>query len=235
MKRIGIIGAMEKEIMQLRERVPDAKIINKASMKFYQGKMFDHEIIIVKSGIGKVNASICTQVLIDLFQVDIVINTGIAGSLDNEIEIGDIVISTETMQYDLDLRELGYALGQVPGLDNVAFKASPTISELAHKLCKEVNADISVFLGRIASGDQFVADPILKGEINKNFNALCVEMEGAAIGQTAYLNNIPFVIIRSISDKADNGAKLDFSIFENESAIRSSRLVEKLIEKFVEC
>jgi adenosylhomocysteine nucleosidase len=199
-------------------------------MQFYDGKMSGHEIVVVKSGIGKVNAAVCTQIMIDLFQVNSVINTGIAGSLRDEINIGDIVISTDTVQHDVDARELGCLLGQIPGMNSVCFQADKATADLAYQLCRKVNPDVSVYLGRIVSGDQFVSEPLTKKRIRDNFEGLCTEMEGAAIAQTAHLNGIPFLVIRAISDKADNSAYTDFSVFIKQAAIRSLRLTEILIE-----
>lgn len=230
MRKIGIIGAMAEEVKTLQKRISYVKIIEKASMQFYQGKLFNTDIVVVKSGIGKVNAAICAQILIDLFDVNVVINTGIAGSLKDEIDIGDIVISADAIQHDVDAREFGYSLGVIPGMESASFKADEDISNLAYKLCTEVNPDVSAYLGRVVSGDQFIADRSVKAQIQANFSALCTEMEGAAIAQTAYLNKIPFVIIRAISDKADDSATIDFPTFEKQAAIRSLKLTEKLIE-----
>jgi adenosylhomocysteine nucleosidase len=228
--RIGIIGAMEVEISALKEKLDLDRVVKKASMEFYAGTFHGKEIIAVRSGIGKINAAVCAQILIDIFDVDAIINTGIAGSLKNEINIGDIVISTETLHHDFNAVGVGYPIGQVPGLDTLAFPADERLANLAYGLCKEVNPDISVFRGRIVSGDQFISDRTVKERISKNFGGFCTEMEGAAISQTAYLNNVPFVIIRAVSDKADDSASCDYPVFEMTAAERSLRLTERIIE-----
>ena len=145
MKVIGIIGAMEEEVAMLKEKMTEVTVHHKAGMEFFRGKLNEKEAVVVRSGIGKVNAGICTQILADDFQVDAVINTGIAGSLKNEINIGDIVLSTDTMQHDVDAREFGYPLGQIPRMDTLAFPADERLRTLAAKVCREVNPEIQVF------------------------------------------------------------------------------------------
>ena len=154
----------------------------------------------MRSGIGKVNAAVCTQILADDFQVEAVINTGIAGSLKAEINIGDIVLATDTLQHDMDATEFGYPKGQVPRMETLSFPADERMYQLAAEVCREVNPDIQVFTGRIVSGDQFVASRKVKEAIAAEFQGFCTEMEGAAVGQTAWLNQIPFLIVRAISD-----------------------------------
>ena len=179
----------------------------------------------------KVNAGICTQILADEFQVEAVINTGIAGSLKAEINIGDIVLSTDTMQHDVDAREFGYPLGQIPRMETLTFLADEKLRKLAKEVCEEVNPDIQVFEGRVASGDQFVADKETKEKIIENTQAYCTEMEGAAIGQAAYLNKIPYLVIRAISDKADDSAHVDYPTFERQAIRHTVNLVSSMMER----
>lgn len=228
---IGIIGAMEEEVSQLRNQMTNVTVIKKASMDFYKGNFGDKELVIVRSGIGKVNAGICTQILVDLFNVSLVINTGIAGSLNASIDIGDIVISTDAIQHDVDAVAFGYDLGVIPRMITSTFQADPYLAELATKVCKEVNPDINVFHGRVVSGDQFIASKEKKDWLVTNFQATCTEMEGAAIAQTAYLNDIPFLIIRAISDKADSSAEMDYPTFEAKAIEHTVRLMGSLIMK----
>ena len=229
-KKIGIIGAMEEEVEALRGKLTYVKTTSRASMDFYAGKMGNKEVVIVRSGIGKVNAGICTQILADLFQVDAVINTGIAGSLKAEINIGDIVVSTDLVHHDMDAVNFGYPLGQIPQMDTFSFKADEKLAELAEKACHEVNPEIQVFRGRIVSGDQFIADKEVKNRITGNFQGYCTEMEGAAIAQAAYLNDVPFVVLRAISDKADDSASMDYPTFEAQAAEHCVKLVEHFLE-----
>ena len=191
MNTIGIIGAMEEEVAILKEKMSEITILEKAGMEFFKGILGGQQVVVVRSGIGKVNAGICTQILSDVFQVNAVINTGIAGSLKAEINIGDIVLSTDTMQHDVDAREFGYEIGQVPRMDTRTFPADDRLRETALQVCRKVNPEIQVFEGRVASGDQFVADKETKEKIIANTQAYCTEMDGAAIGQAAYLNGIP--------------------------------------------
>lgn len=188
MKTIGIIGAMEVEVAILKEKMEDVRIIKKASMDFYEGILAGKKVVVVRSGIGKVNAGICAQILADVFSVDAIINTGIAGSLNKNINIGDIVLSTDVVQHDMDATGFGYRKGQIPQMPVFFFNADDNLRRLAAEVCKEVNPDIQVFEGRIASGDQFVCDQDVKNRIVSEFSAYATEMEGAAIGQAAYLN-----------------------------------------------
>ena len=230
MNKIGIIGAMEEEVAILKEKMSEVTVLEKAGMEFFKGILGGQQVVIVRSGIGKVNAGICTQILADVFQVNAVINTGIAGSLKVEINIGDIVLSTDTMQHDVDAREFGYEIGQVPRMDTRTFPADDRLRETALQVCRKVNPEIQVFEGRVASGDQFVADKETKEKIIANTQAYCTEMEGAAIGQAAYLNGIPYLVIRAISDKADDSAHMDYPAFEKEAIRHTVNLVENMMK-----
>ena len=231
MKKIGIIGAMDIEVAGLKADMEIKREIRKAKMDFCEGVLKGHDVVVVKSGIGKVNAAVCTQILVDEFQVDAVINTGIAGSLNAKIDIGDIVISTDVVHHDMDAVNFGYEPGQIPQMDVFSFAADETLAKLAEEACLEVNPEISVFHGRIVSGDQFVADKAVKERIVNLFHGYCTEMEGASIAQAAYLNDGPLVILRAISDKADDSASEDYPIFEKKAAQHCINLVEKLLEK----
>lgn len=229
MKKIGIIGAMELEVEELKSKMEITRKEERASMEFLEGMLNGTDVVIVRSGIGKVNAALCTQILCDVFEVTHIINTGVAGSLKNEINIGDIVVSTDALHHDVDVRVFGYPLGEVPQMGCLAFPADEKLSALAVECCKEVNPDISVYNGRIASGDQFISDKKVKEHIITNFGGFCVEMEGASIAHAAYLNHVPFVIIRAISDKADDSAEMDYPTFEKAAAAHSAALVEHML------
>lgn len=231
MKKIGIIGAMEEEVLALREKLSNVKKLTKASMDFYSGTLNGKEVVIVRSGIGKVNAGICTQILSDIFEVDAVINTGIAGSLQAQIDIGDIVISTDAIQHDMDATGFGYAPGVIPRMETSCFTADEALIEAAKAACKAAVPQVQAFTGRIVSGDQFVSDREVKNHIYEQFSGMCTEMEGAAIAQAAYLNKIPFVIIRAISDKADDSATMDYPSFEREAIAHSVALVEDFVTR----
>lgn len=229
MTRIGIIGAMEEEVARLKSEMHDVVTTMKASMEFLSGTLSGKPVVVVRSGIGKVNAAICTQILADDYQIGCVINTGIAGSLRSEINIGDIVVSTDALQHDVDAREFGYPAGQIPRMDVLSFTADTKLVRQAVDSCKEVNTDINVFTGRVVSGDQFIADAAVKTKIIDEFDGYCTEMEGAAIAHAAYLNNIPFVVIRAISDKADNSATVDYPAFEKKAIEHSVNLVRHMV------
>lgn len=222
---LGIIGAMEEEVARLKEQMEDVTILEKASMEFYKGRLCGREAVVVRSGIGKVNAGMCTQILADCFGVTAVINTGIAGSLQAAIDIGDIVLSTDTIQHDMDAVAFGYPLGQIPRMDTLTFEADEKLRAIAKKACEQVNPDIHVHEGRVVSGDQFISDKAKKEWLIANFNGCCTEMEGAAIAQAAYLNKIPFLIIRAISDKADDSAHEDYPAFEAKAIAHCVNLV----------
>ncbi|MCC8067460.1 MAG: 5'-methylthioadenosine/adenosylhomocysteine nucleosidase [Clostridiales bacterium] len=231
MKKIGIIGAMEIEVEQLKADMRVSREVSKAKMEFFEGELAGMPAVVVRSGIGKVNAAVCTQILVDEFGVDGVINTGVAGSLDANIDIGDIVISKDVLHHDMDAVNFGYPLGQIPQMDVFSFDADQELTALAEQVCREVNPEISVFHGRVVSGDQFISDKQTKERIVSNFGGSCTEMEGAAIAQAAYLNGIPFVILRAISDKADDSASMDYPTFEREAAFHCVKLVEGLLSK----
>lgn len=222
---LGIIGAMDEEVAKIKEQMENVKVMSKAAMDFYEGTLSGKDVVVVRSGIGKVNAAICTQILVDNYQVDAVINTGIAGSLNANIDIGDIVLSTDTIEHDMDAVAFGYPLGQIPRMDTLSFKADDKLRALAKKVCQEVVPEVSVFEGRVVSGDQFVSDKKKKDWLVENFDGYCTEMEGAAIAHAAYLNEIPFLVIRAISDKADDSASMDYPTFEAQAIEHSVKLL----------
>lgn len=230
MKKIGIIGAMEPEVAELKSHMSIERTVKKASMEFAEGTLKGVPVVVCQCGIGKVNAALSLQILSDLFEVTAVINTGAAGSLNNDLNIGDILISTEAIQHDMDSVALGFQPGQIPGLPEV-FKADEALSELAVTVCQEVNPELTVRKGRVVSGDQFISSKEQKERLVSLFHGDCAEMEGASIAQGAYLNNIPFLIIRSISDKADDSAEMDFPTFVKKAAVHSAALVEALVER----
>ena len=231
MKKIGIIGAMDEEVSRLKENMQVEKIEKKAGMEFFAGILSGKNVVVVRSGIGKVNAGICTQILVDDFQVEGVINTGIAGSLKNEINIGDIVLSKDCLQHDMDATGFGYKPGVIPRMEQSTFIADETLVALASKVNKEVNPDIVAYVGRVVSGDQFVSDNKKKEFLVSEFQGYCTEMEGAAIAQVCYLNEIPFLIIRAISDKADNSATMDYSEFEAKAIEHTVHLVTGMMKQ----
>lgn len=228
-KKIGIIGAMELEVETLKENMTDVSIITKAGMDFYEGTLNNVPVVVVRSGIGKVNAALCVQILADCFAITHVINTGVAGSLNAKLDIGDILISKDALHHDMDVRVFGYQLGEVPQMGFREFQADERLITLAKESCERVNPDIHAIVGRVVSGDQFISSKDIKDHLIAEFAGDCAEMEGASIAHGAHLNGIPFVIIRAISDKADDSAEMDYPTFERAAAKHSAALVEDLI------
>lgn len=219
MKKLGIIGAMAQEVETLLQAMEDKNKTERAGSVFFEGRLSGLDVVVVQCGIGKVNAAICAQILCDCFGVTHILNTGIAGSLCAELDIGDLVISQDAMYHDFDCVHFGYPMGKVPGMDVVAFPADRELMALAMVAAEQVHPGHSR-VGRVASGDMFVADKAVKERIIQITGASCTEMEGAAIAQTAYRNRIPFVILRAISDKADDSAEMDYPTFERIAAHR---------------
>lgn len=230
MKKIGIIGAMELEVEALKAELSVSRIEKKAGMEFFEGTLNGAQVVIVRSGVGKVNAALCTQILADLFQVTHIINTGVAGSLNAKLDIGDILISTDALHHDVDATIFGYRPGEVPQLGIREFPADERLAKLAKEACEKTNPDIKAVLGRVVSGDQFISSKEVKTHLIESFHGDCAEMEGASIAHGAYLNNIPFVIIRAISDKADDSAEMDYPVFEAAAAKHSAALVRELVK-----
>ena len=223
--KIGVIGAMEVEIAALKDSMETARVTERAGMEFCEGRIGGLEVVVVRSGVGKVNAGICVQVLVDLFGVTHVLNTGVAGSLDNNIDIGDIVVSTDAVYHDVDATIFGYAPGEVPQLGVKSFAADEDLRRTAADAVRKAAPQIGVHEGRIVSGDQFIASREVRERIAERFGGACTEMEGAAIAQAAWINRVPFVILRAISDKADESVHVSYDEFEAEAAEHCARIV----------
>lgn len=226
---IGIIGAMDVEVATLRKTMHNVQTAQQAGMTFYKGILEGKDVVLVQCGVGKVNAAMCTQILCDRFAVDAVINTGVAGSLDAKLDIGDLVVSVDAMHHDMNCNKLGYPAGQVPGMDTLAFQADPQLIDYACTAAEAVNPGHTQ-KGRVASGDQFVSSGEQKAQIVADTGAVCTEMEGVAIAHTAYRNKIPFVIIRAISDKADDSAQMDYPAFEAIAAQRCAQVIMHMLQ-----
>lgn len=231
MNVVGIIGAMSEEVAILKEKMEEVSITKKAGMEFYSGKLEGKQVVVVMSGIGKVNAAVCTQILADIFNVEAVINTGVAGSLNKDIDITDIVLSTDAIQHDMDVTNWDYKHGQIPRMETSTFAADAMLIEIAKRVCEEVNKEIHTFVGRVVSGDQFICDKEKKQWLREYFNAECTEMEGAAIAHACYLNQIPFLIVRAISDKADDSADMAYEEFEHKAIGYTVNLVCGLLKE----
>ena len=232
MTKLGIIGAMREEVETLVEKLSEVRQQSHAWSTYYEGKLEGLDVVVVQCGVGKVNAAMCAQILCSVYGVTHLVNTGIAGSLNAQLDIGDLVVSRDAMYHDFDCNAFGYPAGKVPGMDVIAFPADEKLMEQAFAAAEAVNPGHTK-IGRVASGDQFVASKALKEKIITVTQALCTEMEGAAIAQTAYRNGIPYVILRAISDKADDSADMDYPTFERIAAHRCAAVVMNLAKNLV--
>ena len=228
--KLGIIGAMDVEVATLKEKMEGAVVSAKAGMEFCEGTLEGLPAVVVQCGVGKVNAALCAQILCDCYGVTAVVNTGIAGSLCNDLDIADLVISRDAIHHDFDLRFWGRPVGQVPGFDVTAFPADEKLMELAFRAAEAVNQGHNK-IGRVASGDQFICSREQKENIIANTQAICAEMEGASIAHAAYRNGVPFVILRAISDKADDSAEMDYPTFEALAAQRCAQVTMLLAKQ----
>ncbi len=233
MKKLGIIGAMRIEVETLLGQMEKVSSACHAGSDYYEGLLEGLPVVVVQCGVGKVNAALCAQILCSCYGVTHLVNTGIAGSLCKELDIGDLVISQDAMYHDFDCGPFGYPAEMVPGMDVTAFPADPDMIRCAFAAGETVNPG-HVKLGRVASGDQFVASKDKKEAIISLTQALCTEMEGAAIAQTAYRNGVPFVILRAISDKADDSAEMDYPTFETIAAHRCAQVTRIMAGKLAD-
>lgn len=231
----GVIGAMESEVAQLRAALGNAETMEYAGLAFHSGTLGKTRVVLVKSGVGKVNAARCAQILIDRFGVNRIVNTGIAGGVGEGLAIADVVVGTELVQHDFDAAAFGYARGN---LCDPAHRDTPSVFHSDAKLVEAFRAAAEavagptrVKTGRIATGDLFVASAEAKRDIAQTFGAAAVEMEGGAIAQVAAMAGVPFVVLRAISDLADGSSPASFGTFEKETAGLSARILLRLIEE----
>ncbi len=228
---LGIIGAMDDEVARLKDMISGLHIVQRAGMEFYKGQIHERDVVVVKCGVGKVNAAMCTQSMIDIFDVDAIINTGIAGSLDADIDIGDIVLATDTVEHDMDVAALGYAPGVIPDTETSIFDTDKRLIEIAQAATKTAGLDVKVFTGRVVSGDQFISSKNKKEWLVSEFGGRCAEMEGASIGHVAVLNKVPYLVVRAISDKADDSAQMDYPSFAAKAIDNSVKLMTEIINR----
>lgn len=223
----GIIGAMESEVVLIKAEMEDAQVTTVSGMEFISGTIGGNKVVVVQSGIGKVNAGICAQTLICCFGATRVINTGVAGSLTRELTINDFVVSVEAVQHDYDISAIGFKKGEIPYTGLVAFPASEELRRRAVEAVHVAAPGSKVLEGRVCSGDQFIATPEQIEAITSTFGGLCAEMEGAAIAQVCYLNETPWVIIRAISDDSDG---MSFEEFQKEAAAECAKAVLEMVK-----
>ena len=233
MKRIGIIGAMDVEVDILKKEMTIDVIEKHAGLAFYVGTWQEKPVVVVRSGIGKVNAALCTQILADQYDIGLVINTGVAGALADGLRVGDIVISTDAIEHDMDTTHLGDTIGWVPGMDVRAFPADRELSNLALAAGRDVLPHLHLIQGTILSGDQFIDDPAKKHWLKETFSGACCEMEGASIAHVAHVNKIPYLVLRGISDNADGSAGITYEEFLGAAVINITDLVREVVGRLL--
>lgn len=232
--KIGIMGAMHEEIVELQQDLELGYHIEKiGDLDFMIGKLYGREVVLVEGGIGKVNAALCASLLSHHFQVDALLFTGVAGALHSDINIADIVLGTELLEHDFDVTAFGYPLGKIPRMDVHAFPANPKLLEVAKKVGTRIFGEKHIFEGRILSGDQFVADLQKIQFLQETFDGYCTEMEGAAVAHVCHILGIPFLIIRSISDKANHDAQMDYPEFVKIAAKNSKKMIEGILKETI--
>ena len=223
---IGIIGAVIEEAEAIKKEIRDinSNVIN--GISFFTGKFNDKDVVFVQSGIGKVNAAITATLLIEKFEVNEVIFSGVAGSLDEKLKVGDVVIGRDIVQHDVDATAFGYKMGQIPQMKEWAFESD---KELIEKTGNISDFDHPIFYGRILTGDQFVSKKDLKIQLGKDFEALCVDMESGAVAQVCTRLGVKFLIIRSISDSITDESGMEYETFVKLAAKNSTKILENII------
>lgn len=225
MKYIGIIAAMEEEIATIKKMMKDIKINNIYELNFIEGTIHNKNIVLVQCGVGKVNAARTTQILIDNYKLNYIINVGTAGGLKENIEIGDVVIADKLIQHDFDITAGGHEKGYISHLGKYFYSNKELINK-TEKVMEGLNEDFNTFIGTIATGDIFVQDVEVKKKIKEEFDPDCTEMEGAAIAQVCTLNNMPFVVIRAISDKPNGNNGIDFETYLEMACERYAKFID---------
>ena len=220
---IGIIVAEEKELIEVKKIIKNIKEKNIYEKTFYIGNIEEKQVVLVKSNVGKVNSARVTQLLIDNFDIKLVINVGTAGSVDNSMEIGDVVVATELVQHDFDVTPFGRKLGEIENIGESI--------KIDNKLLSLFD-EMDVKKGIIASGDKFIVNREEKDNIRNIFKAMCIEMEGASVAQVCYLDKTPFLVIRSITDKLDGSSKVDFEKFLESSSKRAANILKEVLKKY---
>ena len=229
---IGIIGAMQSEVDGLKKIMAQAETKTVSSVEFVKGKISGIDIVVAQAGVGKVNAALTAQTMILVYGVDKIINIGVAGGLEPSLKIGDVVIADKVCEHDMDTTPLGDLPGFITGLDRVYMECDKEITELLYESSCEM--DIHTVKGTIASGDQFISDNLQRTRIIDTFNGYAAEMEGAAIGHVCTMNNVPFCVLRAISDGANDDSVMDFPTFVKMAADRSIEIIKIMLNKMQE-
>lgn len=229
--RIGIIGAMSEEIQGFKKILEDIDEERIGNLIFYTGTMHDKDIVLLETGIGKVNAAIGATLMIEAFDVEAIIFTGVAGGINEDLDLGDVVISKDLIQHDVDVTAFGEKLGVIPRMEKSIFEADRALIDLAVKASKKLKG--KTIVGRILSGDQFIASPEKIAFLKNEFNGDCTEMEGAAVAHVCQVFDTPFVVVRTMSDKANSNAHTDYATFMKIAAENSITLVDEMLKNLV--
>lgn len=227
MKKYGIIAAMKEEMQEIQKIMINSKNIKILELNFVKGKINDSEIILVEAGIGKVNSARTTQILIDNFEIDAIINVGSAGTANDDLNIGDIVIGNKLVQHDFDITAFGHPKGFISNIGQFLESDSQLINKMENAISKLKDHDFKIKIGIIASGDIFCTDVNMKNKIRKKFNADAIEMEGAAIAQVCKLDNIPFIIVRGISDNPNGKNNITFEQYLEKASKRCALIIDE--------
>ncbi|HCW80165.1 MAG TPA: 5'-methylthioadenosine/adenosylhomocysteine nucleosidase [Ruminococcaceae bacterium] len=227
----GIIGAMSSEVEKLLEQMEEGKTEKISGITYHSGMLAGRQCVVAQCGIGKVAAAVCAQTMFLRYAPSELINVGVAGGIGSGVHIGDVVISSGLVQHDMDTTALGDKKGFISGLSLVVIPASKRLSEITVHTAEKIYGSEKVHLGIIASGDQFISDGKELGRIREDFGASACEMEGASIAQVAYMNGVPFVVIRAISDNADEKASGNFNEFCERSAHETASLITGILPK----
>ena len=222
---IGIIGAMDEEISVISSEIKNLTVYDINNMKFYKGKIYDKDIVLVKSGIGMVNASITTTLLFKEFGVDKILFSGVAGSLNRNVNVGDVVIGDSLLEYLFDATEFGYEIGTIPRMDTSIFRSDILLNKI-----KNILKNDNIYYGKILSGDKFVSNLSEKEKLGEKFNALAVDMESASVAHCAHVLGIEFAIIRSISDSLNSSSVIEYTEFVNLAANNSKDVILKILK-----
>ncbi len=226
--KVGIICAMENEAQEILASLSEKREEKIGSLSFFVGKIGERQIILSVCGIGKVFAAICAQTMILTFSPDCIINSGVAGSLSEKLEILDIAVAEDLVQHDMDTSPLGDPVGLISGINLVSLPADPALREEILSAAKKMG--IYALSGRIASGDQFIATKERKDQIIENFSPVACEMEGAAIAQVAFVNGVPFACIRAISDSFSGKNEMDYAQFADKACHRGASLLIHILK-----
>lgn len=230
MNKFGIIAAMQEEMIEI-EKIMEQKQTKKIyELNFITGKINSVDVVLVEAGVGKVNASRTTQILIDNFNVEAIINVGSAGSANDELDIGDIVIGKRLIQHDFDITAFGHPKGYISNVGQYVESDNMLIEKMEQTILKMQDAEFKIKIGTIASGDIFCTEPKMKEKIRNKFNADAIEMEGAAIAQVCKLDNIPFIVIRSISDKPNGNNNITFDQFLEKASKRCAKIIKEFLK-----